>query len=160
MALSRAQQILIKRAQHQAVLGDEDYRNALSVCTGEGDCRSSKDPRLTDAHLDILMAYLEAVYWRAVDGEQIRHIDSPKAVFRERGFWAARNRRGNTSRDRHADAQLSGKIAQAEADLAAMGFGASYLGAIRAKVGGADWKYLGALQRTIEAKRKRVAGPF
>ncbi|MBE0541611.1 MAG: hypothetical protein IH623_09510, partial [Verrucomicrobia bacterium] len=46
--LSRAQQILLKRAQREAALDDAEYRDALATVSG---CRSSKDMEFTDRHL-------------------------------------------------------------------------------------------------------------
>jgi len=65
--LSRPQQILLKRAQAEAALPDPDYRSAIATISGMADCRSSKDPRLTDRHVDNLLSYLEAIHWRQVD---------------------------------------------------------------------------------------------
>jgi len=87
--LSRPQQILLKRAQREAGLPDDEYRDALQTVTG---CRSSKDPQLTDRHLDLLLGYFEAIHWRKVDAGQ--HVFAgelqppcrPNAVFRQRGF--------------------------------------------------------------------------
>lgn len=50
--ITRAQQILLKRAQAQAGLDDADYRDAIEAVSGIPGCRSSKDSRLTDRHID------------------------------------------------------------------------------------------------------------
>ena len=62
--LSRRQQILLKRAQREAALDDAEYRDALATVSG---CRSSKDPEFTDRHLDVALAYFEAIHWRKAD---------------------------------------------------------------------------------------------
>lgn len=159
--LSRAQQILLKRAQQQAGLTDSEYRDGIATCTGMVDCRSSKDPRLTDEHMDSLLAYFEAIYWCGVDEGQLLEVNHPKYVFRERGFWAARNRRGNTSRDRFSRADVQDQISATEAELAALGYGPAYVSSIRRNIPGQDdWKYLGALQRTLKSKLAMVVQPF
>ena len=89
--LSRAQQILLKRAQREAGLLDGDYREALQTVAG---CQSSKDADLTDRHLDKLLAYFEAIYWRAVNAGQLQPCCKTTAVFRQPGYWAAKNTAG------------------------------------------------------------------
>lgn len=152
--LTRAQQILLKRAQQEARIDDADYRAAIAMVSGIADARSSTDQRLTDAHMDSLLAYFEAIHWSGVDGGVIVPKEKPDRVFRARGFWASRNRRGNTSRDRFNELNLGEQIASAEFDLQAMGYDESYTSAIREKiVPFAPWKYLGALQRTLKSKQ-------
>jgi hypothetical protein len=158
--ISRAQQILIKRAQREAGLPDSEYREALQAATG---CRSSTDPRLTDRHVDLVLAYIEAIFWLAVDIGQLQAPCSPSAVFRKRRFWASKNPANSTSRDRYVLADLGGKIAAAESALAALGFGPAYCEAIRSKVAHgeagpmADRMYLIALERTLRSKRNQAA---
>jgi len=148
--LSRRQQILIKRAQAETGLADADYRASLGAVTGMLDCRSSKDPRLTDAHMDHLLSYFEAIYWR--------ENSAPAKVFKQPGFWAARNRRGNTSRDRFTEDTLTLSIARAESKIMQLGFGEPYLEAIQNKILPYTHRaYLAALERTLKAKRNRVA---
>jgi|ERR1043166_3640252 hypothetical protein len=148
--LTRAQQILIKRAQAEAGLSDADYRQAIADVTGLADCRSSKDGRLMDAHMDHLLSYFEAIFWK---GKAV-----PGKIFREPGFWASRNRRGNTSRDRFTEQDLSARIAGAEAQLEELGFGDGYARAIFRKIVPYSHRaYLAALERTLKAKRRAVA---
>ena len=72
--LSRPQQILLKRAQREAGLSDDEYRDALQTVTG---CRSSTAPALTDRHLDKVLAYFEAIHWRNVDAGELQPSSSP-----------------------------------------------------------------------------------
>lgn len=160
MSLSRAQQILLKRAQKEAGLSDFDYRASIAVVSGEDDCVSSTDPRLADRHLDALLAYFEAIFWKGVEAGTLQASCKPTAVFRQRGFWAARNQKGNTSRDRFGEANLKPQIAALERELASLGFGHHYLMAIQNKLprnadGGIVLSaYLGTLDRTVKSKRK------
>src|ERR1051326_2954700 len=148
--ISRKQQILLKRAQAEAGLSDEDYRNAIAAVTGMPDCRSSKDARLSDAHLDHLLSFFEAIYWKSnSEGGQI---------FKQRQFWATRNRRGNTSRDRYTEADLTARIAQAEYQIMQLGFGQPYLDGIYGRIEPYTHRaYLAALERTIAAKKRKLA---
>lgn len=159
--LSNPQKALLKTAQRQATLVDVEYRDAIATVSGMADCRSSTDDRLTDSHMDRLMSYLEAIYWRKVDNQELQHVFKANAAFRQRGFWAERNRRGNTSRDRFTELAINGEIADLEAGLAELGFGAAYCAAIRASVGAAGlFKYAAALKRTLEAKQRAENCPF
>jgi hypothetical protein len=155
--LSRSQQILLKRAQREAGISDADYRDALELIAG---CRTSKDVRLTDRHLDKLLAYFEAIHWRGVDAGTLQPSGSATAVFRQRGYWAAKNTRTETSRDRFTGLNLQAEIAALESKLAALGFGSSYCSSIRAKVIGnrddehALHLFRTALARTLKSKSK------
>lgn len=161
---SRAQQILVKRAQREAGLADADYREAIETVSGIPGCRSSTDGRLTDEHLDKLLAYFEAIFWRRVDLGELQPGCNSGAIFRQRHFWAQRNRAGNTSRDRHTAAVLSDEIGRLEAGLAALGFGPDYCAAIREKVAAGrahtygQRLYKAALERTLRAKQNALAG--
>jgi hypothetical protein len=164
--LSRPQQILLKRAQREAGLSDDDYRDALQMIA---DCRSSKSAALTDRHLDKLLAYFEAIHWRGVDAGTLQPSGSAAAVFRQRGFWAAKNPAMETSRDRFNGRSQAGDIAALEAELGRLGFGEGYCAAIRANVckGRSDARalhlYQAALERTLKAKagrEKSAADPF
>ncbi len=154
--ISRPQQILLKRAQQQAALDDSDYRSAIESVTSLPGCRSSKDPRLTDAHIDNLLSYFEAIYWRGVDSGILKEPCNPNAVFRQRGYWAAKNQRGNTSRDRFTDAEVAAKIHDCEQRMFAAGYGFKYCQAILSKTGSA-WGYIAAMERTLSAKRNSTA---
>lgn len=155
--ISRAQQILLKRAQREAGLTDEEYREALELVAG---CRTSKDSRLTDRKLDVMLAYLEACHWRSVDAGTLQPSGRADAVFRKRGYWAAKNTRQETSRDRFNGRNQGAEINELEADLAELGFSAEYCAAIRRNVcQGRDdahslHLYHAALQRTLKAKSK------
>lgn len=169
MSLSREQQILLKRAQQAARIEDDEYRDTLEQFTKLPGCRSSKDERLSNEHLDLLMAYFEAVYWKAVDGGSIAQLASPRAVFAKRGYWASKNTRVETSRDRFTKGTLADQIATAETNLGRFGFDANYFAAIKAKTK-AGWPYLQALRRTFascaqresaeHAKRKAWGGHY
>ncbi len=160
MPLSRAQQILLKRAQREAALGDDDYRDALELIAG---CRSSTDPRMTDRHLDKLLAYFEAILWRAVDDGALHPACRADAVFRQRGYWASKNTAGETSRDRFNGRSQGADIAALEAQLNALGYGPQYAATIRDKVchGHQDAHalhlYHAALERTLKSKRRAAA---
>ena len=156
--LSRRQQIILKRAQREAGLPDDDYRDALEMIAG---CRSSTAPALTDRHLDKLLAYLEAIYWRALDAGQLQPSRSATAVFRQRGYWQAKNTPQETSRDRFTGVNLCEEIAALESKLTALGFGEGYCAGIRRKVtsGRTDAHalhlYRVALERTLHAKTRQ-----
>jgi hypothetical protein len=157
--LSRPQQILLKRAQREAGLSDEDYRGALETVAG---CRSSTSPAFTDQHLDKVLSYFEAIHWRAVDAGKLQASCSSTAVFRRLGFWSTRNTRQETSRDRFNGLNLNAEIAALESKLAALGFAASYCGGIRKNVTkGRDdahalHLYRAALTRTLKAKARHA----
>ena len=157
--LSRPQQILLKRAQREAELSDGDYRDALQTITGR---RSSTSPALTDRHLDMLLAYFEAIHWHAADAGKLQPSCSPAAVFRQRGYWASKNTRQETSRDRFNGANLNDEITALESKLAALGFDAAYCAGILKNVTkGRDEAhalhlYRAALTRTLNAKARRA----
>lgn len=155
--LTRAQQILLKRAQREAGLSDPEYRDALQAVTG---FRTSTAPGLTDRHLDKALAYFEAIMWCAVDAGKLQPACSATAVFRQRDYWRAKNTRQETSRDRFNDLYLPSEIAALEAQLAALGYGETYCAGIRAKVIGGRgddhslYLYRAALTRTLKAKAR------
>lgn len=156
--ITRAQQILLKRAQAQAGLDDADYRDAIEAVSGIPGCRSSKDSRLTDRHIDRVLAYMEAIFWRGVDSSTLQPSFRPDAVFRQRGYWASKNPAGNTSRDRFTEASLTGDVKRLEAALAELGYGPAYLRGIKARIGEFDLvNYRAALNRTLTAKQRAVA---
>ena len=157
--LSRPQQILLKRAQREAGLSDDDYRSALQTIAG---CRSSTSPAFTDRHLDKALSYFEAIHWRAVDAGTLQPSCSATAIFRQRGYWREKNSRQETSRDRFNGVNLNDEIVALESKLAALGFADSYCGAIRKNVTkGRDdahalHLYRAALTRTLDAKARRA----
>ena len=157
--ISRAQQILLKRAQREAGLSDDDYRDALEMVAG---CRSSKSPALIDRHLDKLLGYFEAIHWRAVGAGTLQPSCSATAVFRQRGYWAAKNTNQETSRDRFNESNLGQSVADLEREMAALGLGQGYCASIRKKVTqGRDdayalHLYCTALKRTLKAKTRRA----
>lgn len=161
--ISRAQQILVKRAQREAALCDEEYREALELVSG---CRSTIDPRMTDRGVDLVLGYFEAIYWRKVDSQELQPVCRADAVFRQRGYWAQKNSGGQTSRDRFLQASVDGQINALESEMAGLGFGRKYCSAIRSKVthGRNDpdalHRYKAALRRTLESKRKKADCPF
>jgi hypothetical protein len=161
--ITRAQQILIKRAQREAGLDDEAYRDALLAVSG---CRSTTDPRLSDRDVDLVLAYFEAIYWRKADAGELPVPCSPNAAFRQRGYWASRNPRGNTTRDRFNNHSLAEELSRLEGCLQDLGFGPDYCAGIRSRSthGQNDQQalrfYLAALKRTLHAKqRSAVAVP-
>jgi hypothetical protein len=156
--LSNPQKALLKRAQREAGLSDDDYRDALQTVTG---CRSSTSPTLTDRDMDKLLGYFEAIHWRAADAGTLQPSCSADAVFRKRGYWAAQNTKQETSRDRFTGLNLGRTVADLEREMGAMGYGQGYCATIRKKVAhGRDDAhalhiYMGALQRTLKAKARR-----
>jgi hypothetical protein len=160
--ISRPQQILLKRAQAQAGIDDAEYRQALEMVSGIPGCRSSTDERLADRHVDNLLAYFETIYWNRVARAELVHVDDPRAVFRRPGYWANKNPKGNTSRDRHVSADLDGKIEELEGELMRdHGCGLGYFRVIQNNIQPFDKaKYVAALRRTAEAKRRKAAQPF
>jgi hypothetical protein len=155
--LSNPQKSLLKRAQRQADLPDDEYREALQIIAG---VTSSTDPALGDDNLDQLMAYFEAIYWHKVDNGELPPPHIANAVFQRRHFWSQRNTATNTSRDRYVAAQLARDIHEAEAELKSLGYGASYLFSIQSKIRSRR-HYLVALRRTIASKRHQPADcPF
>lgn len=155
--LSNRQKALLKRAQRQAGLSDDEYREALALVTG---FRTSTDPAITDRHLDKLIAYFEAIYWRGVDAGSLQPPGRTTAVFQRRGYWASKNTSQETSRDRFNGRNQAAEIGALEASMADLGFGAVYCAAIRRNVcQGRDdahalHLYEAALQRTLIAKLK------
>lgn len=166
--LTRPQQILLKRAQAQAHVDDTEYRDTLERLCG---VRSSTDERMSDEHLDLMLAYLEAIYWRAVDAGHLPAPCKRSEPFVQRGYWAGKNPRHNTSRDRYTHEGLNNEIDTLERALATE-FHCSlrYFEAIKLKViprssGGMTWpaglvKYKAALERTLAAKRRKAEQPF
>jgi hypothetical protein len=162
--LSNPQKALLKRAQREAELCDSEYREALELVTG---CTTSTDPRLGDEQLDVLLAYFEAIYWRKADAGHLQPGCKPAEILRQRGYWAAKNKRGNTSRDRYSHSTLNAAIQSLEAELAAFGYGEKYFAAIRQKVTRgtnnvrALFAYRAALTKTLCSKQKAaVSQPF
>jgi hypothetical protein len=160
--ISRRQKMLLKRAQREAALDDAEYRDAIEAVSG---CRSSTDARLTDRHVDLALAFFEAIHWRKVDRGELQPSCKPHAIFQQRGYWAEKNPRQATSRDRFSAANSGREVAALEAALGALGFGAEYCAAIREKVAGgrvdghAGHLYKAALARTLRAKQKRICEP-
>ena len=163
--LTNPQKALLKRAQRQAGIPDAEYREHLHLLAG---VRSSTDPKMSNEHFDLLMPLFEAFYWCAVDsGTRPAPENFRDPVFAVRGFWAARNTKGNTTRDRFNGEDLRGRIAALENDLAALGRDEFYCGAIRRKVtrGRDDARalqaYCAALARTLKTKtRRETQHPF
>ena len=164
--ITRHQQILIKRAQREASLDDADYREALETVSG---LRSTKAPGMTDRHVDLFLAYVEAIFWRKVDAGALQPSGKADAVFRQRRYWAAKNPGQQTSRDRYTQSTLESGIARLEAALAELGFGQSYCEAICQNATGgvtdpsARYLYKVALERTLRSTQKareRANDPF
>jgi hypothetical protein len=164
--LSNPQKALLKRAQREAGLFDDDYRDALQMIAG---CRSSTSPSLTDRHLDKLLGYFEAIHWRAVDAGTLQPSCSATAVFRQRGYWSTKNTNQETSRDRFNQSNLGGEIASLERQMRELGLGTKYCATIRANVTkGRDdahalHLYRTALERTLKAKsrpKETATNPF
>jgi hypothetical protein len=166
--LSRPQQILLKMAQREAGLSDEEYREALEAVSG---CRSSTDSRMGDSHLDALLKYFEAIRGRGIAQGTLQAPSKPPAIFVKPGYWKQRNQPGNTSRDRYVNVRLRAQIEDLEAEFAGLGYGPAYLAAIKRNVTHgrttpqALHHYRVALERTLASKRKTLTpkpadGPF
>ena len=150
--ISRPQQILLKRAQAQAQIPDAEYRALLAHVTGMPDLHSSNDPRLTDCHLDRLLAFFEFLYWDMVRFKpEVQTHCNPTAIFRQPGYWAAKNTRQETSRDRFTSSQLTQDIQAAESALISSGYSSAYCAAIRRRITNPR-HYLAALRRTLSSK--------
>jgi hypothetical protein len=159
--LSADQKKLIKMAQRDLGLPDDEYRETLRSFFGVESCTA---PELGDEHLDKLLKFWEAVYWREVDRQRggeghtsasALPITFPSRVFSTKGFWQARNQPGNTSRDRYIQLGIEAEIGAAELQLRRFGLPPSYCHAIRAKIKN-PYQYLAALKRTIAAKQKKL----
>ncbi len=148
--ISNAQKSLIKRAQRAAGLTDAEYREALATVTGFPDLTSSTDSRLGDHHVDRLLGYLEAIYWRRPEADR-----KWSPIFKRQGYWAAKNA-GRSSRERWQDDRVQADIRALETALQRAGCAPAYLAGIRRKAGG-DWGYRSALRRTLEARERKVA---
>lgn len=152
---------MLKQAQREAGLPDDDYRDAIAAVSGMPDCRSSKDPRLADEHLDALMSYFEAIFWRKVGTTSTSSVTSKHRFFRARGYWANRNRKGHTSRDRFTESELTRDILVLEQRLMTLGCGLGYLQAIQNRIQPFSLvTYLAALRRTAAAKARKELEPF
>jgi hypothetical protein len=149
--LTGDQKALIKQAQREAGIDDAEYREAIGTVLPGAD--SSTDPRLTDGHLDRLLAYFEAICWRKRDAKEPGMLRAK--VFRARNYWALKNRTGHTSRDRFTTGRLQNQIRVAEDRLLSLGKDKAYLGAIQGKTG-PGWPYLMALRRAVEAAQKKI----
>ncbi len=165
--LSRPQQILLKRAQRQAGVSDDEYRDALEHWAG---VRSSTAKELTNEHLDLLLSYFEAIYWRAVSAGELQLHCNASEPFQKPGYWASKNTAKSTSRDRFTAAEIHDEIAAIESKLSLLGYGPGYFSAIKNKViplarRNMTWpqglvKYRAALQRTLAAKINNSSRPF
>jgi hypothetical protein len=105
---------------------------------------------------------LEAIHWRKVDGVRcFQPSCKPNAVFRQRGYWASKNPKGSTSRDRFGEGNLQPAVAALEQELAELGCGMAYCRAIQNKIQPFSLaKYLGALNRTVKATRVKANQPY
>ena len=156
--ISNEQKAVLKRAQREAMIDDEEYRDILENQLGFG-FRSSTDPRMGDRHMDKAMIYFEAIYWRQVDQGTIK-LRNPKTVFTRRNFWKDRNTLASNSRERFASSALAGQIAILEKNMHALGKNSFYLAAIKRNCK-SDWGYKIALERAVKAnQRKQEANPF
>lgn len=155
MSLSNAQKALLKTAQRDAAIADDEYREAIATVTGMPDCRSSTDPRLTDEHCDKLLKWFEAIFWSVGDEVTSRH--HPSRVFRTRNFWRDRNpRAGQSSRDRYTESELQTERQHLEDALLALGYGFKYFAAIQSRIDPFSIRaYIAALRRTLASKQKK-----
>jgi restriction endonuclease Mrr len=152
----------LQMARRQAGIEEAEYRDMLAhIFDG---CVSSTDPRLTNEHWDRIIAFWEAVYFRKLDRKEVKP-PGRNAMFQKRGYWAQKNKRGNTSRDRYTAEDLGAQIADAEGHLLKLGYGPHYCAAIHARIGGdaaspiQRRKYLAALENTTAAIVRRLGVP-
>lgn len=151
--LSNDQKALIKRAQREAQINDEEYRQILYEDLGFG-VHSSTDPRLGDRHFDKILAYFEAIFWRKFDAGEIASRP-PKPVFAARNYWASKNSlKTGTSRERFAQRGLETEINRLESQLRQLGCHDGYFRAIRSNTG-AGWPYRLALAKTLATRLKK-----
>jgi hypothetical protein len=117
---------------------------------------------MTDRHVDVALAYFEAIFWRKVDAGQLRPACNPDAVFRQRDYWKKKNTNNETSRDRFTGRNLKQEIADLEGQLQAIGFSDNYCAGIRANAthGRNDthalYLYRTALDRTLRSKQRQA----
>jgi len=148
--LSNPQKSLVKRAQRQAAVPEEDYRDMWRVVTGWMDCDTSTDPRLGDVHMDRMMGYLEAIYWRRVQEGTLQPVSKPNAPFLKEGFWKNRNKAQSTSRDRYQKQRITESVHDLERRLLAAGYPPQKISAIKGKLRYHDeWALKSALHRTL-----------
>lgn len=147
--LSNDQKAIVKRAQRECLINDDEYRHILDTELGFG-VRSSTDPRLGDRHFDRILAYFEAIYWRELSEGRVTR--APKSVFTVPGYWASKNSLKSNSRERYAQRGLESEIQRLETNLYRVGCHPNYLAAIARKTGGRGWPYKAALARTLTAK--------
>jgi hypothetical protein len=158
--LTNEQKSLLKRAQRQAVLADVEYREALTVIAG---VNTSTHPRVGNEHLDKIMKYFEAIYWRKIDGGELIHQPGKWEPFLRRGYWAEKNTPARTSRDGFTEANLAVEISRLETAMAELGYNGFYCNSIRLKVAGGRsdsgslHRYKFALKRTLESKQKKFS---
>lgn len=148
--LSNAQKSLVKRAQRQADVPEEEYRDMWRMVTGWQDCDTSTDPRLGDVHMDRMMGFLEAIFWRRVQEGALQPPSKANAPFQKEGFWATRNKTQSTSRDRYQKKRIADSVQDLEARLLATGYPPQKIAAIKGKLRYHDeWALRSALHRTL-----------
>ena len=162
MALNNAQKSLLKQAHRQARLADDDYRDILQSVSGH---RSSTEPGFDNRDMDKALAFIEAEFWLKVDRGQIQPDGKPP--FSRRRFWANRNNLQETSRDRFKQTECNAAVARLESELAELGYGPQYVGAIRNTATKGEtsaralFLYKTALERTLRSKQRHAeANPF
>lgn len=160
--LSNPQKQLLHQAARAARLTKDEYREALTACGWPAP--TSTDKRITNAHFDTAMAYMEAIFERAIlDGFA---CEKP-APFNVKGYWANKNRGPVNSRLHHHLQNLGDTIAGLEQQAADLGMGGAYQDAIRQRLQDQGLPpiklaqaYKAALARTIKSKKRKTASPF
>ena len=148
--LSNPQKSLVKRAQRQAAVPEEEYRDMWRMVTGWEDCDTSTDPRLGDVHVDRMMGFLEAIFWRRVQEGALQPASKANAPFLKEGFWKNRNKAQSTSRDRYQKQRITTSIHELETKLQAAGYPMQKIIAIKRKLRyHDDWAVKSALHRTL-----------
>lgn len=155
--LTPAQKSLVKRAQRQANLDDEQYRDLWRVITGWEDCDTSTDPRIGDRHVDKMMGMLEAIYWLRVDQAQLTHAPGKHSPFLNREYWSRRNKAGQTTRDQYAEKRLAAECNSIALRLQSAGYPIQKIWGITNKLAGKGPVALkAALSRTLASWTKKM----
>lgn len=149
--LTNRQKAMLKTAQRLAGVPDTEYRETLQRIAGVA---SSTDRRMGNDHLDVVMSFFEAIYWRRVRAGDVVHRVGNFHPFRAEGYWAGKNSAERTSRDEYMERHWEVEIARLESEMAAAGYGRNYCAAIARRCDSAA-HYAAALRRTL----KTIARP-
>lgn len=148
--LSNPQKSLVKRAQRQADVPEEEYRDMWRMVTSWQDCDTSTDPRLGDVHMDRMMGFLEAIYWRHVQEGTLQPASKANAPFQKEGFWKNRNKAQSTSRDRYQKQRITESVEDLKVKLMKAGYPVQNITALERQLRYHNqWALKSALHRTL-----------